>query len=136
MSFSSRAAAIRKRSSPKWQVIFAFVFSRIGDFFRIVGIDIFKVTASLRFLRVTARAAVDNRALRLSPLYYDSGQQVAHSGGLTRSPLYDASSRCGLSRVSRVFHHAQRPPPVERAPAYYYNDIQWAYMTLCNVKRR
>ena len=26
------------------------------------------------------RAAVDNGALRLSPLYYDRGQQVAHSG--------------------------------------------------------
>ena len=35
-------------------------------------------------------------------LYYDRGQQVAHSGGLTRSPLCligDAASRCGLSRV-------------------------------------
>ena len=39
MTFSSRAAAIRKRSSPKSQVIFAF--SWIGDFFRIFGINIF-----------------------------------------------------------------------------------------------
>ena len=48
-------------------------------------------------------------ALRVSPLYYDRGQQVAHMqwprlllGCGTRSPLYligDAALRRGLSRV-------------------------------------
>ena len=33
MSFSSRAGEIRQQSSPKSHVIFAFVFSWIGDFF-------------------------------------------------------------------------------------------------------
>ena len=42
MSFSSRAAAIRQRS-PKSQVIFAFVFSRIGDFVVFLGLIFFKL---------------------------------------------------------------------------------------------
>ena len=40
MSFSSRAAAIRQRSSPTSRVIFAFVFSWIGDFFEFFWIHI------------------------------------------------------------------------------------------------
>ena len=35
----------------------------------------------------TAPAAVANKELRVSPLYYDRGQQVAHSAG-----LWDAES--------------------------------------------
>ena len=38
MSFSSRADAIRQRSSQKSQVIFAFVFSWIGDLFVFFGL--------------------------------------------------------------------------------------------------
>ena len=64
-------------------------------------------------------AAVNNRALRLSPLYYDREQQVAHSG----RPHVE-SIICNRGRsvamwtfTGRVFHPAQRPPPVERAPA-------------------
>ena len=66
----------------------------------------------------TAPAAVANKEMRVSPLYYDRGQQVAHRLGCgTRSPAYligDAASRRGLC-TGRVFHPAQRP--VERAPA-------------------
>ena len=35
----------------------------------------------------TAPAAVANKEMRVSPLYYDRGQQVAHSAG-----LWDAES--------------------------------------------
>ena len=35
----------------------------------------------------TAPAAVANKEMRVSPLYYDMGQQVAHSAG-----LWDAES--------------------------------------------
>ena len=64
----------------------------------------------------TALAAVANKEMRVSPLYYDREQQVAHSAG-----LWDAESiifNRGRSVASwictgRVFHSAQRP--VERA---------------------
>ena len=64
------------------------------------------------------RAAVDNGALRLSPLYYDRGQQVAHSG---RPHVESIIFNRGRSVVTwtftgRVFHPAQWPPPVEWAP--------------------
>ena len=68
----------------------------------------------------TAPAAVANKEMRVSPLYYDWGQQVAHSAGLwdAESIIFlmigDAASRRGLC-TGRVFHPAQRP--VERAPA-------------------
>ena len=61
--------------------------------------------------------------LRVSPLHYDRGQQVAHNGLSywvtrgTRSPLYvigDGALRRGLF-TGIEFHPAQRP--VERAPA-------------------
>ena len=66
----------------------------------------------------TAPAAVANKEMRVSPLYYDRGQQVAHSAG-----LWDAEyiifkrgrSVASWTFTGRVFHPAQRP--VERAPA-------------------
>ena len=67
-----------------------------------------------------AHAAIANKEMRVSPLYYDRGQQVAHSAGLWDAVsiiLYligDAASRRGLC-TGRVFHPVQRP--VERAPA-------------------
>ena len=66
----------------------------------------------------TAPAAVANKEIRVSPLYYDRGHQVGCTvlGCGTRSLLYligDAASRRGLC-TGRVFHPAQRP--VERAP--------------------
>ena len=65
----------------------------------------------------TAPAAVANKEMRVSPLYYDRGQQVAHSAGLWDAEsiifLGDTASRRGLC-TGRVFHPAQRP--VERAP--------------------
>ena len=102
MSFSSHAAAIRKRSSPKSQVIFAFVFSWIGDFFRIFRINIFKVTASFRFLSLTARGYVQPLTTEHcgSVHYITIGDsRLLTAAGLMRSPLYligDAASRCGL----------------------------------------
>ena len=50
MSFSNRAAAIRQRSSPKSQVIFAFVFSWIGDFFVFFGLIFVKLRRVCVFL--------------------------------------------------------------------------------------
>ena len=105
MCFSSRAAAIRQRSSPKSQVIFAFVFSCIGDFFRIFGINIVQVTASFLFLSLKCM-----RIPLLQPLqtkkcgsahYITIGDSRLRTvlGCGTRSPLYvirDAASRRGL----------------------------------------
>ena len=64
-------------------------------------------------------AAVDNGALRLSPLYYDRGQQVAHSGRPhAESIIFNRGRSVAMwTFTGRVFHPAQRPPPVERAPA-------------------
>ena len=136
-NFSSRAAAIRKRSSPKSQIIFAFVFSWIGDLFVFLELIFFKLrrVCFFEFNCTRLRAAVDNGALRLSPLYYDRGQQVAHSGGLTRSPLYligDAASRCGLSRVGYIIPlDGRRPlnghPPSSNYGNGYYNNWKTQY---------
>ena len=65
------------------------------------------------------RAAVDNGALRRSPLYYDRGQQVAHSGRPhAESLIFNRGRSVAMwTFTGRVFHPAQRPPPVERAPA-------------------
>ena len=41
----------------------------------------------LKMHAATAPAAVANKEMRVSPLYYDRGQQVAHSAG-----LWDAES--------------------------------------------
>ena len=68
-------------------------------FFVLLGFIFFKFTASFRFFEFNCtrlRAAVDNGALRLSPLYYDRGHQIAHRSRPTRSQLYligDAASR-------------------------------------------
>ena len=66
----------------------------------------------------TAPVAVANTEMRVSPLSYDRGQQVAHSAGLWDAEsiilIGDAASRRGLC-TDRVYHPAQRP--VERAPA-------------------
>ena len=77
----------------------------------------FKVTASLRFFKFNCtrlRAAVDNRALRLSPLYYDGGQQVAHSGRHhAESIIFNRGRSVAMwTFTGRVFHPAQRPPPL------------------------
>ena len=121
MSFSSRAAAIRKHSSPKSQVIFAFVFSWIGDIFVFLGFIFFKLwrVCVFEFNCTRLRAAVDNGALQLSPLYYDRGQQVAHSGRPhAESIIFNRGRSVAMwTFTGRVFHPAQRPPPVERAPA-------------------
>ena len=65
-------------------------------------------------------AAVDNGALRLIPLYYDRGQQVAHSGRPhAESIIFNRGRSVALwTFTGRVFHPAQWPPPVDRAPAY------------------
>ena len=64
MSFSSRADAIRQRSSPKSQVIFAFVFSGIGDLFLFVGLLFAKLRRVCGFFSLNAcsyaTAAVEN----------------------------------------------------------------------------
>ena len=72
-----------------------------------------------------AAAAVANKALRVSPLHYDRGQQVAQWPQLlgcgTRSPLYvigDATSRRGLSRVGYfILLNGQLNGHL---PSYYY----------------
>ena len=54
------------------------------------------------------------KTLRVSPLYYDRGQQVVHSGA--EPNIFNRG--CGVTSwtfTGRVFHPAQRP--VERAPA-------------------
>ena len=127
MSFSSRAAAIRKRSSSKSQVIFAaFVFSWICDFFRIFGINTFKVTASLRFLSLTARGYVQPLTTEHcgSVHYITIGDsRLLTEAGLTRSPLYligDAASRCGLSRVGYFMPLNGRRPLNGHPTSWYY----------------
>ena len=62
---------------------------------------------------------IDNGALRLSPLYYDRGQQVAHSGRPhAESIIFNRGRSVAMwTFAGKVFHPAQRPPPVERAPA-------------------
>ena len=76
MSFSSRVAAIRQRSSQKSQFIFFVFFGLILFKLRRVCFFEFKMHAA------TAHAAVANKEMRVSPLYYYRGQQVAHSAGL------------------------------------------------------
>ena len=131
MSFSSRADAIRQRSSPKSQVIFAFVFSWIGDLFVFFGLIYLKLrrvclfwvemhaaTLILQPLKQALRVRV---AMRVSPLYYDSGPQVAHSGwgywvvDADTIIFNRGRSVASWTFTGRVFHHAERP--VERAPA-------------------
>ena len=62
----------------------------------------------------TGPAGVANKEMRVSPLYYDRGQQVAHSAGLwdAESIIFNRGRRLC---TGRVFHPAQRP--VEWAPA-------------------
>ena len=75
--------------------------------------------AFFEFNCMRLRAAVDNAALRLSPLYYDRGQQVAHNGlPHAESIIFKTGRSVAMwTFTGRVFHPAQRPPPVERAPA-------------------
>ena len=66
----------------------------------------------------TAPAAVANKEMRVSPLYYDRAQQVAHRAGLwdAESIIFNRGrSVASETFTGRVFHPAQRP--VERAPA-------------------
>ena len=80
-------------------------YSHESVIFRIFGINIFKVTASLRFLSLTARGYVQPLTTEHcgSVHYITIGDsRLLTAAGLTRSPLYligDAASRCGLSRV-------------------------------------
>ena len=75
--------------------------------------------AFFEFYCMRLRAAVDNGALRLSPLYYDRGQQVAHNGRPHAESIIFTRGRSVAmwTFTGRVFHPAQRPPSVERAPA-------------------
>ena len=126
MSFSSRAAAIRKRSSPKSQVIFAFVFSCIGDFFRIFWINICLSYGEFAFLSLTARGYVQPLTTEHcgSVHYITIGDsRLLTAAGLTRSPLYligDAASRCGLSRVGYFIPLNGRRPLNGHPPSYCY----------------
>ena len=88
-------------------VIFSYFCESYGEF------------AFFEFNCTRLRAAVDNGALRLSPLYYDRGQQVAHSGRRhAESIIFNRGRSIAMwTFTGRVFHPAQRPPPVEWAPA-------------------
>ena len=90
-------------------------------FFVFLGLIFFSYGefAFFEFNCTRLHAAVDNGALRLSPLYYDRGQQVAHSARLhAESIIFNRGRIVAMwTFTGRVFHPAQRPPPVERAPA-------------------
>ena len=55
-------------------------------FFVFLGLILFKLRRvcffEFKMHAATATAAVANKEMRVSPLYYDSGQQVAHTAGL------------------------------------------------------
>ena len=89
-------------------------YSHASVIFRIVGINIFKVTASLRFLSLTARG-------------YDRGQQVAHRGRPhAESIIFNrgAASLCGLSRVGYFIPLNGRRPLYGHPPCTQYN-VRW-----------
>ena len=70
-SFSNRLTAIRKRSSPNRRLS-SHSYYRESVTFSYFWDDYFLSYGEFAMF-------VDNGALRLSPLYYDTGQQVAHS---------------------------------------------------------
>ena len=129
MSFSGRATAIRKRSSPKSQIIFAFVFSCIGDLFVFLGLIFFKLRQVCVFLSLTAHGYVQPLTMEHcgSVHYITIGDsRLLTAAGLTRSPVYligDAASRCGLSRVGYFIPLNGRRPLNGHPPSYDYHSI-------------
>ena len=113
MSFSSCAAAFRQRSSPKSQVMFASVFSGIGDFlyFWDSYFLCYGEFAFFEFKCMLLRSCSRWKQSTASYLCIKIGDSrlrtVASAAGLWgRSPLYligDAASRRGLC-TGRVFH--------------------------------
>ena len=83
--------------------------------FVFLGLLFFKLRefAFFEFNCTLLRAAVDNGALRLSPLYYDRGQQVAHrSRPHAESIIFNRGRSVAMwTFTGRVFHPVQRPPP-------------------------
>ena len=96
-------------------------------FFVFLGLLFFKLrrVCVFEFNCTRLRAAVDNGALRLSPLYYDREQQVAHSSRPhAESIIFNRGRSVAIwTFTGRVFHSAQRPSPVERAPACSCQEI-------------
>ena len=91
-------------------------------FFRILWINIFLSYGEFAFFEFNCKrlhAAVDNGAPRVSPLYYDRGQQVAHSGRPHAESIIFNRGRSVATWpfTGRVFNPAQGPMPVEGAPA-------------------
>ena len=92
---------------------------------RIFGINIFKVTASLRFLSLTARGYVQPLTTEhCGSVHYTTmgDSRLLTAAGLTRSPLYligDAASRCGLSRVGYFIPLNGRRPLNGYPPSMY-----------------
>ena len=66
------------------------------------------------------RASVDNGALRLSPLYYDGGQQVAHSGRPhAKSIIFNRGRSVAMwTFTGRVFY-----PLNGCRPSYSYGEL-------------
>ena len=67
------------------------------------------------------RAAVDNGALWFSSLYYDRGQQVAHSGRPhAESIIFNRGRSVAMwTFTGRVFHPAQQRRPLNGHPPSY-----------------
>ena len=113
---SSQICPFQKRSSPKSQVIFAFVFSWICDFFVFLGLIFFKLRRVCVFLSLTARGYVQPLTTEhCGSVHYITigNSRLLTAAGLTRSPLYligDAASRCGLSRVGYFIPFNGRRP--------------------------
>ena len=109
-------------------------------FFRIFGINIFKVTASLRFLSLTARGYVQPLTTEHcgSVHYITIGDsRLLTAAGLTRSPLYligDAASRCGLSRVGYFIPLNGRRPLNRHPPSILYSDLMSVYLMSHELK--
>ena len=86
MSFSSRVAAIRQRSSQNRSLSSHSYYHESVIFFVFFGLILFKLRRvcffEFKMHAATAPAGVANKEIRVSPLYYDRGQQVAHSAGL------------------------------------------------------
>ena len=82
----------------------------------------FKVTASLRFLSLTARGYVQPLTMEhCGSVHYitigDSRLLTAARPHMESIIFNRGRSVAMMTFTDRVFHPAQRPPPVERAPA-------------------
>ena len=75
--------------------------------------------------------------LRVSPLYYDRGQQVVHSGlsywveGRGSIIFNRGRSVASWTFTGRVFHHAQRS--FERAPALFLLNVGKAQHNVIHI---